>query len=121
MNDLNEMDTGMVPYGMTSEQWNAIGTFAPNATQLIAQNQIPNEPWYVTAQKLLTTLAMTEQQRQLMRLNIERARLGQPPIDINSYSGLGVNVGLSQGTQNLVMYLALGAGALILLNSLMRR
>ena len=117
----SEVDAGTVPEGMTREQWMAFGTFAPNATQIIAQNQTPGESWVDTAQKVLTGLVMTEQQRQLMQLNIERARQGLPPIDINRYTGVGVNVGLSQGTQQLVLYLALGAGALILLNSLMKR
>ena len=117
----SEVDAGTVPEGMTREQWMAFGTFAPNATQIIAQNQTPGESWVDTAQKILTGLVMTEQQRQLMQLNIDRARQGLPPIDINRYTGVGVNVGLSQGTQQLVLYLALGAGALILLNSLMKR
>jgi hypothetical protein len=115
------IDAGLVPQGMTREQWYAFGTFAPNSTQIIAQNQPPGESWIDTAQKILTGLVMTEQQRQLMQLNIDRARQGLPPIDINRYTGVGVNVGLSQGTQQLVLYLALGAGALILLNSLMKR
>ena len=117
----SEVDAGMVPQGMTREQWMAIGTFAPNATNIIAQNQSPGESWVDTAQKIVTGLVMTEQQRQLMQLNIERARQGLPPVDINRYTGVGVNVGLSQGTQQLVLYLALGAGALLLLNSLMKR
>lgn len=110
-----------VPFGMDVAQSQAIESFAPGATKIIAENQTPGESWIDTAQKILTGLVMTEQQRQLMQLNIERARQGLPPIDINRYSGVGVNVGLSQGTQQLVLYLALGAGALILLNSLMKR
>ena len=115
------IDAGLVPQGMTREQWFAFGTFAPNATNVIAQNQTPGESWVDTLQKILTGLVMTEQQRQLMQLNIERAKQGLPPIDINAYSGVGVNVGLSQGTQQLVLYLALGAGALILLNAFTKR
>lgn len=110
-----------MPYGMDIATNNAIESFAPNATKIIAENQTPGEPWYETAQKILTGLVMTEQQRQLMQLNIERAKQGLPPIDINRYSGVGVNVGLSQGTQQLVLYLALGAGALILLNAFAKR
>lgn len=110
-----------MPYGMDIATSNAIESFAPNATSIIAQNQTQGEPWYETAQKILTGLVMTEQQRQLMQLNIERAKQGLPPIDINRYSGVGVNVGLSQGTEKLVLYLALGAGAFLLINSLMKR
>jgi hypothetical protein len=114
------VDMGTVPVGMTREQWNAIETFAPNANQIISQNQSPNEPWYVTGQKILTGLIMTEQQRELMQLNIERAKQGLPPVDINRYTGVGVNVGLSQGTQQLATYALLGFGALILLGMLRR-
>lgn len=117
----SEIDAGTVPEGMTRDQWMAIGTFAPNATNIIAQNQTPGESWADTAQKILTGLVMTNQQRQLMQINIDRAKAGLPPIDVSAYSGVGVNVGLSQGTQQLVLYLALGAGALLLLNTLMKR
>lgn len=117
----SEMDAGNIPVGMTREQYLAVESFAPNASQIITQNQTPGESWVDTAQKILTGLVMTEQQRQLMQLNIERAKQGLPPIDINRYSGVGVNVGLSQGTQQLVLYLALGAGALILLNAFAKR
>jgi len=110
-----------VPYGMNIETANAIESFAPTVTQKIADNQVPGESWIDTAQKILMSLTLTEQQRELMKLNIERAKRGQSPVDINAYSGIGVNVGLSQGTQNLVLYLALGAGALLLLNTLMNR
>lgn len=112
----NAVDQGIVPEGMSKAQWEALYSFAPNGSNIIAQNQTPGEPWYETAQKILTGLLMTQQQKQLMELNIERARQGLPPIDINRYSGVGVNVGLSQGTQQLVTYALLGVGAFLLLN-----
>lgn len=117
----SEMDAGNIPVGMSREQYLAVESFAPNASVIISQNQTQGESWTDTAQKILTGLVMTEQQRQLMQLNIERAKQGLPPIDINRYSGVGVNVGLSQGTEKLVLYLALGAGAFLLINSLMKR
>lgn len=110
------IDAGLVPQGMTREQWAAFGTFAPNATAIVAQNQTPGESWTDTLQKIMTGLVMTNQQNQLMKLNIERAKQGLPPIDINAYTGVGVNVGLSQGTQQLVTYALLGVGAFLLLN-----
>ncbi|NDC10665.1 MAG: hypothetical protein EBZ75_15275, partial [Oxalobacteraceae bacterium] len=57
-----------------------------------------------TLTKLTTAITMTAQQRQLMTLNIERAKKGLPPIDIASYSGVGVNVGLSPDTKNLLIF-----------------
>ncbi|NBP03345.1 MAG: hypothetical protein EBU90_25315 [Proteobacteria bacterium] len=115
------IDAGLVPQGMTREQWNAIGTFAPNATNIIAQNQSPGESWVDTAQKVFSALVMTEQQRQLMQLNIERAKQGLPPIDISRYTGVGVNVGLSAGTQQLVTYALVAGGVLLLLNTFLSR
>lgn len=117
----SEMDAGNIPVGMSREQYLAVESFAPNASVIISQNQTQGESWIDTAEKILTSLVMTNQQRQLMQLNIERAKQGLPPIDINRYSGVGVNVGLSQGTEKLVLYLALGAGAFLLINSLMKR
>lgn len=114
------VDAGTVPEGMTRDQWNAIEQAAPNAPAIIAQNQTPGEPWWQTGQKILTGLIMTEQQRDLMRLNIERAKQGLPPIDINRYSGVGVNVGLSAGTQQLATYALLGLGAIVLLGMFRR-
>lgn len=116
----NAVDQGIVPEGMSKAQWEALYSFAPNGSNIIAQNQTPGEPWYETAQKILTGLVMTQQQRQLMELNIERARQGLPPIDINAYSGVGVNVGLSRGTQQLVTYALIGLGAILLLNAYRR-
>lgn len=117
----NAVDQGIVPEGMSKAQWEALYSIAPNASTIVAQNQTPGEPWYETAQKMLTGLLMTRQQEQLMQLNIERARQGLPPIDINRYSGVGVNVGLSAGTQQLVTYALLGLGAIVLLNTFMKR
>lgn len=115
------IDAGLVPQGMTEEQWRAFGTFAPNATAIVAQNQTPGESWSDTLQKVLTGLVATNQQRQLMQINIDRAKAGLPPVDINAYTGVGVNVGLSAGTQQLVTYALLGVGAFLLLNMYSRR
>lgn len=109
-----------IPEGMDQQTLDAINSIAPNASKIIADNQAPGENWWETAQKILTGLVMTEQQRSLMQLNIERARQGLPPIDINRYTGVGVNVGLSQGTQQLVTYALVAAGVLALFGMLRR-
>lgn len=121
MSYADAIDAGLVPQGMTEQQWRAFGTFAPNATAIVAQNQTPGESWTDTLQKVLTGIVATNQQRELMQINIERAKAGLPPVDINAYSGLGVNVGLSQGTQQLVTYALLGLGAILIFNTLAKR
>ena len=77
---------------------------APGIVQKINQTQTPGESWIDTLTKLVPALTMTVQQVQLMQLNIERAKNGLPPIDIASYSGIGVNVGISPATRNLLIY-----------------
>lgn len=77
---------------------------APGIVQKITQTQVQGESWIDTLQKLVPALTMTVQQVQLMQLNIERAKNGLPPIDIAQYSGIGVNVGLSSSTKNLLIY-----------------
>jgi len=77
---------------------------APGIVQKINQTQTPGESWIDTLTKLVPALTMTVQQVQLMQLNIERAKNGLPPIDIASYSGIGVNVGISPATRNLIIY-----------------
>ena len=71
--------------------------------------------------KIATNIGMGIQQYQLMALNVQRAREGKPPIDVATYSGAGVNVGLSAGTQQLVTYAGLALVGIILLNMATRK
>jgi hypothetical protein len=74
-----------------------------------------------TFAKIATSLGLGVQQYQLMNLNVERARQGLPPIDVARYSGAGVNIGLSPGTQQLVTYAGLALVGLLLLNMATRK
>lgn len=51
----------------------------------------------------------TEQQKQLNKLNLERARMGQAPLDASQASTISTQVGLSPQTQQTML---LGAGIL---------
>jgi len=117
----SEINAGMVPEGMTREQWMSMSGIASNLPAVIAQNQTPGESWLDTAQKLMSGLVMADQQRRLMNINVERMRQGLPALDISQYSGVGVNVGLSQGTQQLVTYALVAGGLLLLLNTFLSR
>jgi len=93
------------PYNIKTGNYAAVlDQAAPGIVQKIAQTQTPGESWIDTLTKLVPALTMTVQQVQLMQLNIERAKNGLPPIDIASYSGIGVNVGISPATRNLIIY-----------------
>ena len=86
---------------------------APGVNTRVNEAAVAGESYLDTLTRIMQSLTMTYQQQQLMQLNIARARAGQPPVDIAAYSGIGVNVGLSQGTQQLVMYGGLALLALL--------
>ena len=104
------------PYDIKVGNYDAVlNEIAPGIVQKINQTQTANESWIDTLTKLVPALTMTVQQVQLMQLNIERAKNGLPPIDIASYSGVGVNVGLSPATRNLLIYGGIAVLAVLLL------
>ena len=100
----------------TPAQEAALDSIAPGIVKFIKQSQNPGEKWTDTFTKIATSLGLGVQQYQLMNLNVELARQGKPPIDVAAYSGAGVNVGLSAGTQQLVTYAGLALIGLVLLN-----
>lgn len=66
--------------------------------------------WADVISKGLTTL----QTVQLNQINVQRARMGLPPIDVSAY-GTGVRVGLTPQTQQLLIYGGLALLAVMLL------
>lgn len=92
---------------------------APGITQIVASQQAPTESWIDSLSRLLPTLAATYQQKQLLDVQVDRARQGLPPLNTNQY-GAGINVGVSQDTQKLLMYGAIGLGALFVFSTLMK-
>lgn len=100
---------------------NVLDTAVPNFTTMANQAQKPGESIFDTALRILPNIAATKGQIDLINVNIERAKKGLPPIDLSAYSGLGVNVGLSAGTQQLVTYAGLALVGLVLLNMATRK
>lgn len=104
---LRAVDTtsGSDPYNIRGGGYDKVlNEVAPGIVQKIKETQQDGESWIDTLVKVVPALTMTAQQVQLMQLNIERAKKGLPPVDIASYSGIGVNVGLSESTKNLLIY-----------------
>lgn len=58
---------------------------------------------------------------QLNQINVERARMGLPPIDTSAYTGVGVRVGLAPQTQQLLIYGGLALLAVMVFNTLAKR
>jgi hypothetical protein len=95
----------------TGEAVSTVGTQknAPEGTKL--------DDWLQIAKQSLNLV----QTQQLNQINVARARQGLPPIDTSRYTGMGVNVGLTPQTQQLVMYGGLALLAVLLINSLTKR
>ncbi len=61
------------------------------------------------------------QTQQLNQINLERARMGLPPIDTSQYTGVGVRVGIAPQTQQLLIYGGLALLAVMVFQSVMKR
>jgi len=95
----------------TGETVQTVGTqsTAPEGTKL--------DDWLQIAKQGLNLV----QTQQLNQINVARARQGLAPIDTSRYTGMGVNVGLTPQTQQLVMYGGLALLAVLLINNLTKR
>ncbi len=100
---------------MESDYEMVFGEIAPNYVELVSANQQPTESWLQTATRIMSSLTATYQQKQLLDIQIDRARQGLPPMDMSGYTGLGVNVGVSEGTrQTALIVVAVLAGTYLL-------
>lgn len=88
---------------------------APGITDMtISQAQATGENWIDSLARLLTAVVVTEQQRDLLRVQVERARAGQPPLNVSEYAG-GAQIGLSSDTKWFVGLALAGVIAAFLL------
>jgi hypothetical protein len=99
----------------------SLDTIAPTITTKIKSQQQQGEPWWVTWSRIASSVVMTKQQYDLMQINVERAKRGEPPLDIAQYSGVGVQVGVSQNTQQFLTYAGIAVLGFLLINTLARR
>lgn len=81
----------------------SLEAIAPNITALTEENRQGGEPWYEALARLLPAIAATQQQRELLKVQTERAKQGLPPLDTSQY-GVGVRVGLSEDSKQLLIY-----------------
>lgn len=84
---------------------------APGITAVVQQAQSVagiNTGWASTLQNLLPTLAATYQQKQILDVQVQRAKAGLPPLNASQFAA-GVNVGLSSSTLQTIL---IGAGVI---------
>lgn len=93
---------------------------APGTNAAVEASKAPGESWVDTLQKVVPIIAQGYQQKQLLDIQVSRARAGLPPLDPSSYAP-GVNVGLNPDTRNLVLILGGLAVGLFALKAIARR
>lgn len=87
------------PYTQSLEQ------IAPNVTSLVASTQVEGENWWDTLVRIAPSIITTYQQKQLLDVQVERARAGLPPLDASQYAA-AINVGVSADTRRAMYYIA---------------
>lgn len=93
-----------------SPEWSrALESVAPGMTNLLQSQSAIGETWEQTWQRVMPAIAATVQQREILKIQLERARQGLPPLD-NSQFGAQVSVGLDTQTRNILI---VGGAALI--------
>lgn len=98
-------------YGELSDDYlRAVDQVAPGIVTQAERIQIPGESFVDSLSRAITTLAMADAQRQLLKVQIQRASQGLPPLNTSQYGvGANVNVGVSSDTQRMLL---IGAGIL---------
>jgi len=102
---LSTEDRGFVP---------AIESVAPGITEVANRIAVEGESWISAISRAMTTVAMLESQRQIIKAQMERASKGLPPMQPSEYAP-AINVGLSPQTRSLLIYGGLALVAVLLL------
>lgn len=110
-------------YGELSDDYlQAVDQTAPGIVTQAERIQLPGESFVDSLTRAISTLAMADVQRQLLKIQIQRASQGLPPLNTSQYGmGANVNVGVSSDTQRMLL---MGAGILaaaFVLPKLLRR
>jgi len=99
-------------YGeLTPEYVSAVEQIAPGITQSANLVAWPGESFVDSLSRVVTTLTMADAQRQLLKVQLQRASQGLPPLNSSQYGlGANVNVGVSPEVQTLLKW---GGAALL--------
>lgn len=98
------------PSGMDLAYAQTADQIAPGIVDYARQFQAVGESLIEAISRARMTLSMSDAQRQLLQVQIDRARQGLPPLQTTQYTGGGAGI----STQTLLL-VALALGALILM------
>lgn len=92
-----------------------LDSIAPGVTDIVSSEQQPGESWYDTLARAIPLLVATAQQKQLLDVQVQRAKAGLPPLNVAQYSA-GAQVGLSSDTKTFLTWALVGLGGVYLLS-----
>lgn len=103
--DLSLIDFSIDPYGAQyAAQADQIAPGIVAQAQKIAQ---PGESIIDSISRAISTVVMADSQRQLLNVQLDRAKQGLPPLDVSQYAvGANLSLGVASGTQKLVIGVA---------------
>lgn len=93
-----------------NDYWNSMEEIAPGITQVTSDTGWDWESILNNTTEFLQALVITQQQRDLIKANLERAKMGLPPLN-SSEVGMGLSVGVDANTRQMLMLF--GGGALL--------
>lgn len=105
---------------MRSERNNGLNAVVTSTDTAVVQAAVESPSWFDKLLEAAKVAGAYMTTRDLTKLNMERVKQGKEPISMDSIAPQ-VNVGMSPETRTLVIYGAVGLGALILLNTMKRR
>lgn len=93
----------------STDYWFAIETAAPGTQAAAESSGWDWQTIIANTTQFLQALVVTEQQRNIIKLNLERAKQGLSPVSASEV-GMGVSVGLDEKTRTMIM---IGGGVLV--------
>jgi hypothetical protein len=103
-----------------AEYMASIYNIAPQVKPAVEANKVPGESYFDAFLRVANAVVLTDAQRRLLNIQIQRAAQGLPPLDSSQY-GLGVSVGVSPEITRIAWVVGLGLLGVLVLGQLSRR
>ena len=92
-----------VDYNLIPDSYaDQIEAIKPGTSALVDRELRTGETWLDTLQRVLPTIVTSYQQKQLLDVQIDRAKQGLPPLDVSQYAP-GVRVGVDSSAMKFLI------------------